>query len=134
MRPFLSKTGIDTQRVVIRDGSGYAHSNLISPSDLIAILKYIRYHKEWKIFRESLPIAGIDGTLNYRMKDSEAAGNVRAKTGYIEHARTISGFVTTADGDELVFSILCNHFTVDKLEIEKVQDAILIKLAQYSRY
>ncbi len=134
MRPLLAKAGIDTNKTVIRDGSGYAHSNLVSPSDLIAILKYIRYHKDWKAFRESLPAAGIDGTLHYRMKDSEAAGNVRAKTGYIEHARTISGFVSTADGEELVFSVLCNHFTVDKLEIEKVQDAILIKLAQFSRY
>lgn len=134
MRPLLAKAGIDTNRVVIRDGSGYAHSNLISPADLIAILKYIRYHKYWNAFRESLPVAGVDGTLHYRMKDSEAAGNVRAKTGYIEHARTISGFLTTAGGNELVFSVLCNHFTVDKLEIEKVQDAILIKLAQYTRY
>ncbi len=134
MRPLLTKAGIDTNRIVLRDGSGYAHSNLISPADLISVLSYIRRHEEWKAFRASLPVAGADGTLHYRMKDSEAAGNVRAKTGYIEHARNIAGYVATADGEELLFAILCNHFTVDKLEIEKVQDAILIKLAQFTRY
>lgn len=134
MRSLLAKAGIDTNRIVLRDGSGYAHSNLVSPADLIAALTYIRRHAEWNAFRASLPVAGADGTLHYRMKNSEAAGNVRAKTGYIEHARNIAGYVTTADGEELVFAIMCNHFTVDKLEIEKVQDAILIKLAQFTRY
>ncbi len=132
-RTFLSAIGLDTASMVIHDGSGYARSSMVSPADIVHTLVYIREHRHWKPFRESLAIAGVDGTINYRMKNSAAYNNVIAKTGYIDHVRSISGFVKTADQEELVFSILCNHFTVDKLEIEKVQDAILIKLAEFRR-
>ncbi len=130
---FLDSAGCNVKQLRIQDGSGYARTNQISPAELVHLLKYARRHRYWKAFKESLPIAGIDGTLKLRMKNTRAEGNVRAKTGFLDNVRTISGFVRTADNEELVFSIMCNHFTVDRLDVEKVQDEILETLATFTR-
>jgi D-alanyl-D-alanine carboxypeptidase/D-alanyl-D-alanine-endopeptidase (penicillin-binding protein 4) len=130
---FLKEIGVPVESMAITDGSGYARTNLVSPADILTALKFIRKHKYWSTFFESLPIAGVDGTLRHRMVDTPAENNVRAKTGYIDNVRTISGFVKTQDNEELAFSILCNNFTADKLEIEKIEDLILVKLASFSR-
>jgi D-alanyl-D-alanine carboxypeptidase/D-alanyl-D-alanine-endopeptidase (penicillin-binding protein 4) len=58
------------------------------------------------VFYNAMPIAGVDGTLEDRMKGTPAQGNVHAKTGSISAARSLSGYVTTADGERLIFSIL----------------------------
>lgn len=132
-RAFLDSIGCDVKSMLINDASGYARTNQISPRDLVTILKFARRHPHWKAFKESLPIAGVDGTLKSRMKNSPAEGNVIAKTGFLDNVRTISGFLRTYDNEELVFSIMVNHFTVDRLDVEKVQDDILIRLATFSR-
>ncbi len=132
-KEFLKSIGVSVETMAIIDGSGYARSNLVSPMDITATLRFIRRHKYGTVFYESLPIAGVDGALKNRMKDTPAEKNVRAKTGYIHNVRTVSGFVKTMDNEELLFSILCNNFTVDKLEIEKIQDLILVKLASFTR-
>lgn len=132
-KEFLDRIGLNVKKMVIADGSGYARTNQISPVNLVDVLKYIRLHKYWKTFYESLPVAGVDGTISYRMKGTAAEGNVRAKTGFLDNVRTISGFLRTADNEELVFSIMCNNFTVNKLDVEKVQDDILARLATFTR-
>lgn len=130
---FLDSVGIKTKYITIVDGSGYARTNQVSPMNIIAILRYIRTHKHWRVFYDSLPIAGVDGTLKRRMRNTPAHGNVRAKTGFVDKVRTISGFLRTFDNEPLVFSIMCNNFTVNRLDIEKIQDKILAKLASFSR-
>jgi serine-type D-Ala-D-Ala carboxypeptidase/endopeptidase (penicillin-binding protein 4) len=80
-------------------------------------------------FRDALPVAGVDGTIANRMRGTPAQGNVRAKTGTLDLVRSLSGYVTTADGSLLLFSILCNNWTVSVREVERVQDAIAVQLA-----
>jgi D-alanyl-D-alanine carboxypeptidase/D-alanyl-D-alanine-endopeptidase (penicillin-binding protein 4) len=63
------------------------------------------------------------------MRGTPAQGNVHAKTGFVANARSLSGYVTTADGHTLIFSALCNNWTTSVREIERVQDAIAIDLA-----
>lgn len=132
-KEFLKQIGINPVTMCVMDGSGYSRTNLVTPESIVAMLKYIRQHRYWKIFYESLPKAGIERTLNHRMKNTPAEGNVRAKTGTMDNVSTISGFVKTADNEEMVFSILCNNFSVDHLEVQKVQDSILVKLASFTR-
>jgi D-alanyl-D-alanine carboxypeptidase/D-alanyl-D-alanine-endopeptidase (penicillin-binding protein 4) len=67
-------------------------------------------HKWFEVYRSSLPIAGVDGTLERRMKGTAAEGNVRAKTGTLRYVYTLSGFVTTAGGQRLAFSIMLNNY------------------------
>ena len=132
-KEFLKSIGINTDKMYIMDGSGYSRTNLVTPESIVAVLKFIRQHKYWNVFYESLPKAGVERTLNHRMQNTPAEGNVRAKTGTIDNVSTISGFVRTADGEELVFSIMCNNFNVDNLEVQRIQDSILVKLASFSR-
>lgn len=126
---FLKKAGADLSAVAIVDGSGLSRKNLISPANLVTLLNYTYKHEHGKVFLNSLPIAGVDGTLKNRMKGTEAQGNVRAKTGYVNHVSTISGFVTTKSGEQLVFSIMMNNHLCRNKEATAVQDKILEALA-----
>ena len=132
-KEFLKQIGIDPVHMYFMDGSGYSRTNLVTPESIVGVLKYIRNHKYWKTFYESLPKAGMERTLNHRMKNTPAEGNVRAKTGTMDNVSTISGFLRTADNEEMVFSILCNNFSIDNLEVQKIQDSILVKLASFTR-
>ncbi|MFH0795372.1 MAG: D-alanyl-D-alanine carboxypeptidase, partial [bacterium] len=62
-----------------------------------------------------------------------AAGNVHAKTGTITYVRSLSGYVDTADGERVIFSTMCNNFTVPTSEVNKVQQAFTLLLANFSR-
>jgi D-alanyl-D-alanine carboxypeptidase/D-alanyl-D-alanine-endopeptidase (penicillin-binding protein 4) len=66
-------------------------------------------HASAEDFFNSLPIAGVDGTLRKRMKETAAAGNVRAKTGTLRWAASMSGHVKTAAGEKLIFSLMLNR-------------------------
>jgi D-alanyl-D-alanine carboxypeptidase/D-alanyl-D-alanine-endopeptidase (penicillin-binding protein 4) len=114
---------------VVRDGSGLARYDYISPRTVVRILDAMRRAPTFNVYYDALPIAGVDGTIAGRMKGTPAQGNVHAKTGTVAQARSLSGYVTTADGHMLVFSFLCNNFTVPNRAVEGVQDAIAARLA-----
>ena len=84
-------------------------------------------------FEEALPIAGRDGTLAYRLQGTAAEGNARAKTGSLSNARAISGYVHSADGEPLVFSIIANNFGRWADAVAAAEDAIVVRLAEFSR-
>ena len=102
---------------------------MVSPGNLLAVLKYMHGHKDSQVFFDSLPIAGVDGTLKGRLKDTAAEGNVHAKTGYIGMVRALSGYVTTESGEPLVFSILMNNHLCPRNEADTAIDTIVIALA-----
>ena len=117
------------QDVAVRDGSGLSRHDYVSPRALVRVLDAARRRPDFRALYDALPVAGVDGTLRNRMRGTPAAGNVRAKTGTIDKARSLSGYVTTADGRLLVFSLLCNNYTAPTREVERVQDALLARLA-----
>jgi len=86
------------------------------------------------VFYNAMPIAGVDGTLKDRMKGTPAEGNVHAKTGSIAAARSLSGYVTTADGERLIFSILTNNWTSPGSAVTGVDDQIASMLASYREH
>ena len=99
--------GLDPSHYQIADGSGLSLYNYLSPELLGRMLRYA--YNDDDIYRHllpSLPIAGEDGTLRKRMRGSAAQGNVRAKTGTVEGVSTLSGYLTTATGNLLCFSIM----------------------------
>lgn len=99
--------GLDPTHYQIADGSGLSLYNYLSPELLGRMLRYA--YNDDDIYRHllpSLPIAGEDGTLRKRMRGSAAQGNVRAKTGTVEGVSTLSGYLTTATGNLLCFSIM----------------------------
>jgi len=131
--PILASWGVDTVRLRYSDGSGLSRQNLITPSDIVSILTGMSKDSSFATFYESLPIAGVDGSIRSRMKGTKAEGNVHAKTGFIGYVRSLSGYVTSQDGEMFVFSMIANHYTVPTSIAEKIQNGICVKLAEFSR-
>ncbi len=133
-RTVLSPWGVSDGGLILRDGSGLTRYDFVSAEALVTILAHV--HGDERLrgpFQASLPIAGRDGTLTNRMKGTPAEGNVRAKTGSMTGVRTVSGYVTTADGEPLVFAILANNFDTSADIVNKATDDILVRLAQFRR-
>ncbi len=132
----FARAGIDTSRIQLVDGSGLSRMNLVAPSMITRLLGYMWLHPDARIreaFYESLPVAGVDGTLQYRISQGSLRGRVRAKTGTVSNASTLSGYVTTAGGTPLAFCLMCNHYTVKTREVREAQDALVAILARYLR-
>jgi D-alanyl-D-alanine carboxypeptidase/D-alanyl-D-alanine-endopeptidase (penicillin-binding protein 4) len=125
----LAEWGIPETAVIVRDGSGLSRHNYVSPRALARLLTVMQAHPSFPSFYAALPVAGVDGTIASRMKGTPAQGNLRAKTGTLDRARSLSGYVTTADGHQLIFSMLCNNWAGSVRDVERVQDAIGVYLA-----
>jgi D-alanyl-D-alanine carboxypeptidase len=92
------------------------------------------HHKYFKEFYDSLPIAGVDGTIKYRMRGTSAEGNIRAKTGTIENVRALSGYATTKDGETIIFSMIVNNYIIKVESAEYIQDRVCELLTSFSRH
>ena len=125
----LTAWGAEADGFAVRDGSGLSRHNYVTPRTLVKALDAMRRHQDFKVFYDALPIAGVDGTIDKRMRGTVAQGNVHAKTGYIDKARSLSGYVTTADGRMLIFSMLCNNYGVPTATVNRVQDSLAVRLA-----
>lgn len=133
IRETLTEWGIPEDAYVYVDGSGLSRYNYVAPEAIAQVLATIYRHPDFTVFFDALPIAGVDGSISGRMRGTAAAGNAHAKTGSIANARSLSGYVTTADGEHLIFVLLCNHFTVSRRVVETVQDHVVERLANFSR-
>ncbi len=109
MNAFLSEVGIKPGQVMLEEGSGLSRRNLITPAATTELLRFMSRHATAEAFVHGLPVAGVDGTLERRLKQTPAAGNVRAKTGTLRYVYALSGYLTTAAGERLAFSILLNN-------------------------
>jgi serine-type D-Ala-D-Ala carboxypeptidase/endopeptidase (penicillin-binding protein 4) len=98
------------------------------------VLDKIQSDTAFATYYNSMPIAGVDGTIQTRMKGTPAEGNVHAKTGTLSKARSLSGYVTTAEGERLIFSILANNTTTPGSVVTHVADQIAIALATYREH
>lgn len=126
--------GLDTLSYRFVDGSGLSFYNLVTPDQTIALLTAAYRDTTLRLpLMEALPIAGMDGTLKYRMAGTEAEGILRAKTGTLSGASCLSGFVTTLDGEPLVFSIMMNNYIGSSATARNAQDEIGAVLAGFSR-
>ncbi len=132
-RDWLLHAGLDIETLHQVDGSGLSRENFVSPRNLVKLLAYLHTTPEFSIFYASLPIAGVDGSLRSRMKNTAAAGNCRAKTGYVSFASSLSGYVTTQDGELIAFSILMNNHQAPNAVCQAAQDKIVTLLADYTR-
>jgi D-alanyl-D-alanine carboxypeptidase/D-alanyl-D-alanine-endopeptidase (penicillin-binding protein 4) len=106
---FRRTAGIPDGDVVLSDGSGLARDDLVTPRAMVILLRYAANQPWGQDFLSTLPVAGMDGTLEDRMKNTAASGLIQAKTGTIEHDRSLSGYATTLRGEHLEFAIFCNN-------------------------
>ncbi|MBR5541801.1 MAG: D-alanyl-D-alanine carboxypeptidase/D-alanyl-D-alanine-endopeptidase [Bacteroides sp.] len=116
--------GLNPDYYNIVDGSGVSLYNYISPRLLLEFLKYAYYHAEiFQPFYESLPIAGVDGTLGYRMKKSKAYRNVHAKTGTVTGVSSLAGYAKAPNGHQLAFAII-NQNVMKSRQARTFQDKV----------
>ncbi len=134
IRRYLDSLGIDTTRLQFTDGSGLSRMDLVTPDAIVTLLRVMRSNPTFdSAFYNSLPIMGVDGTLEKRLKGTPAQGNVHAKTGSMTGVRSISGYLTTRDGEPVAFSILLNNYTCPGSDIGKLEDEVLLRLVGFSR-
>lgn len=109
IRVWLARAGIPTSRIALHDGSGLSRLDLVTPESSVRLLLSLSRTAAASVFRESLPISGRDGTLSGRLKT--IIDRVSAKTGSLTYDNSLSGYLTTAKGESLAFSIMCNDET-----------------------
>ncbi|MFC1565209.1 D-alanyl-D-alanine carboxypeptidase/D-alanyl-D-alanine-endopeptidase [candidate division KSB1 bacterium] len=133
IKGFLSGAGIDPNNYYQYDGSGLSRYNLVMPAQIASLLKYMKSHRYGSYYYDSLPVGGVDGTLENRLKGSPAEEITHAKTGTIRWARALSGYVTSKDGEEFVVAMLINHYINPTSMSSLLQDRIFILLSNFNR-
>jgi len=129
---FADSMKMDTTKLELSDASGMSPSTLLSVEDLSRLLVNMRHHPGFDTYRNSLAIAGIDGSLQGRFRNSPLKGKLRGKTGYVSGVRSLSGYLKAASGQTIVFSVVANNYTVKTSYIDQVQDEIVQTL--YEKY
>ncbi len=128
VKQLLRKAGVATEGLSIRDGSGLSRKDLVTPKSLVQLLAYMVKHPEWDAFTQSLPRGGERGTTLARRLSGVS---VQAKTGSIEYARALTGYVVTRDNRLLAFSIIANNYASSGGTISGTLDGIVRTLAAY---
>jgi len=120
---FLRQHGIPHD-VHFDEGSGMSRNNLTSANATVALLTVMATNQWAADYYAALPIAGVDGTLRNRMKTSPALGKVHAKTGTLRWVNSLSGYVTSAAGEKLVFSLMLNRYasTPDRRRTDELDE------------
>lgn len=128
VRQFLVSAGVQPQDFFFYDGSGLSPQDVITPRAATTLLAYAARQPWGGVYRASLPIGGVDGTLDNRFMQPPLKGKVFAKTGTLNEVHTLSGYLTAASGRTFVFSILCNNHSpvidTTRVAIDKIVAAI----------
>ena len=105
----ITRAGMSTSLAVVADGCGLSLYNYITPGLQVAMLRYAYQHDAiFGPLYHSMPIAGMDGTLQSRLMKTKAERNVHAKTGTVTGVSTLTGYLTASNGHLIAFSIMCN--------------------------
>ena len=131
VKNFLAQIGAAPDSVIQWDGSGLSRHNLITPASNVQLYSYMAKSPNTAAWRDSLTIGGIDGTLRNRFAGTAAANNARGKTGTIDQVSALTGYVTTASGEPLVFSIIVNGVNTGSIRTGTM-DEIIVALANFN--
>lgn len=126
----LVELGVNPDGYALADGSGLSRHNLVSPEALVQVLRAIAQSPEAEVYRESLAIAGVNGTLQNRFRETPIQGRLFGKTGTASGIVTLSGYLELPDYQPVVFSILVNQSDQPVRIIRQAIDEMVLKLAQ----
>ena len=133
VRETLTQLGVAPAGYVIVDGSGLSRKNLTTPAALVQLLQGIDKSPQAAVFRASLPISGVKGSLKNRFLNTAAAGIVQAKTGSMTGISTLSGYMNAPNYEPLVFSIMVNQSEQPGKVMRTAIDEIVVLLSELKR-
>jgi len=133
LKVVLTKLGVNANGFMLVDGSGLSKKNLVSPEVFVQTLRLMAKSPMAAIYRDSLPVAGVSGTLKARFKHTLAEGIVQAKTGYLTGASALSGYVDVPNFESVVFSIIVNTSDLSGGELGKAMDEMVLLLTRLKR-
>jgi D-alanyl-D-alanine carboxypeptidase/D-alanyl-D-alanine-endopeptidase (penicillin-binding protein 4) len=129
LQAFLEGAGIDPDDFVFFDGSGLSGHDLVTPRATARLLQYASTQPWFADWRASLPVGGVDGSLELRFAKAPLKGRVFAKTGTLGEARALSGYVEGASGRTVIFSIMVGNHLPQTHEDRDVMDKIVTAIA-----
>ena len=127
---FAKRHAVPTEGWSIQDGSGLSRTDLVTPAGMAALLVAMDRHADAAAFRDSLPIAGVDGTLEKRLRGTAAEKRVLAKTGTSGLMNALAGYVTTVRGEGLAFAAFVNNNVGRSRESVQALDRLAVALAE----
>ena len=134
IQEFLAGLNIPPEAYMLENGSGLSRNNRISPEQIVSLLTYMYENFEVRSeYLASLAIAGVDGTLSRRMRDTQAERRLRAKTGAINSVSCLSGYAASRDNEVFAFSIMMNDYRSGGYDIKKIQNKIGLLLTEFYR-
>lgn len=132
VKDFAKSMGMDTTKVEMTDGAGMSPATLLTVEDLSNLLVQMQHHENFTAYRNSFAVAGVDGSLEYRFRNSPLKKRLLGKTGYVSGVRALSGYMKASSGEPLIFSIVTNNYTEKTSYIDRVQKSILEQI--YKKY
>ncbi len=130
LKATLTTLGVDPESYVLVDGSGLSRHNLVSPDAIAQTLQLMAQTPQSRIYRASLPLAGVSGTLKNRVRDTPAQGRVQAKTGGMTGVSALSGYLDIPGYQPLVFSIIVNQSDQSFRDLRQAIDEIILVLTR----
>ena len=128
LKQFLLRAGLKANEFFVLDGSGLSRRDLITPAAMVQLLVHASRQTWGAAFEQTLPVAGVDGSLAERFVNTPAGGLIHAKTGTLSHVNALSGYGQTSAGKRFVFSIFCNNHDLPSAKVVAAIDAIVVLL------
>ena len=126
----LSRAQAASGSWAVQDGSGLSRSDLVTAQGVVQLLVFMARHAQAAAFLDSLPVAGVDGTLKSRLKTSATQGRAQAKTGSIRNVNALGGYVSTRSGERLAFFAASNHHTASSDAVAAIDDLVATLAAE----
>ena len=123
---FAQQVGAARGETVFADGSGLSRDDLVAPEAFVKLLIHMASGQAFNIFLDTLPVAGVDGTLAGRFKGTRLEGRIHAKTGTLEQVNALSGYMDLPSGKRLVFSIIGNSYPLKEQQGAATLDQIAL--------
>ena len=133
LKTTLNQLQLDPDTYHLKDGSGLSRHNLVSPEVFVNLLTSIQGTPVGEVYRQSLAIGGVNGTLENRFTGTIIEGKIQAKTGTLSGASSLSGYIEPLNYSQLAFSIMVNQSDLPASELRKVIDKIVINLAHLKK-
>jgi serine-type D-Ala-D-Ala carboxypeptidase/endopeptidase (penicillin-binding protein 4) len=125
IKTFLVQAGLTPDEFTFQDGSGMSRENLVTPQAIVKLLRYSSTQPWGPAFRDTLPMAAVDGSLSTRFQGTAAQARVSAKTGFLAGVHALSGYAQTKRGNNVVFSLMLNHTQLRSSKAKELMDQVV---------